>query len=142
MAQIDALNVFQPKAQAQEGQGTPPEMPTKPNFVLIMADDMGYSDWSGAGHPTIRTPNLERMASDGLTMTQSTRATLSARQAGPRCSQVGITSGRACSKSSSPWAVMASLCPKSPSPKPSSLLATKAYASASGTWGANPSSGR
>jgi len=31
---------------------------------------MGYGDWSGGGHPTIRTPNLERMAAEGLTMSQ------------------------------------------------------------------------
>ena len=41
-----------------------------PNFVIICADDMGYGDWGGAGHPTIRTPNLNRMADQGITLTQ------------------------------------------------------------------------
>lgn len=42
----------------------------KPNFVIIFADDMGYGDWNGAGHPTIHTPNLNRMAEEGVFMTQ------------------------------------------------------------------------
>lgn len=42
----------------------------RPNFVIIFADDMGYGDWGYAGHPTIRTPNLERMAREGVVMTQ------------------------------------------------------------------------
>lgn len=31
---------------------------------------MGYGDWGRAGHPTIRTPNLNRMAEQGVTLTQ------------------------------------------------------------------------
>lgn len=36
-----------------------------PNFVIIFADDMGYGDVGAFGHPTIHTPNLDRMASEG-----------------------------------------------------------------------------
>jgi arylsulfatase A-like enzyme len=36
-----------------------------PNFVIIFADDLGYGDLSSYGHPTIRTPKLDRMASEG-----------------------------------------------------------------------------
>lgn len=38
---------------------------TKPNFVIIFADDMGYGDLGINGHPTIKTPNLDRMATEG-----------------------------------------------------------------------------
>ncbi len=38
---------------------------TPPNFVIIFADDMGYGDVGVFGHPTIKTPNLDRMASEG-----------------------------------------------------------------------------
>ena len=39
---------------------------TKPiNFIVIFADDLGYGDLSAFGHPTIKTPNLDRMASEG-----------------------------------------------------------------------------
>ncbi|HEV8253576.1 MAG TPA: sulfatase [Vicinamibacteria bacterium] len=36
-----------------------------PNVVIILADDMGYGDLGAFGHPTIRTPRLDRMASEG-----------------------------------------------------------------------------
>ena len=41
-----------------------------PNFVILFADDMGYSDWDLGGDPTIRTPNLNRMAAQGVRLTQ------------------------------------------------------------------------
>ena len=40
-----------------------------PNFVVILADDMGYGDLGVHGHPYIRTPNLDRMAAEGLRFT-------------------------------------------------------------------------
>ncbi|WP_416866566.1 MAG: sulfatase [Imperialibacter sp.] len=36
-----------------------------PNFVVIFADDMGYGDLGVYGHPTIKTPNLDKMAYEG-----------------------------------------------------------------------------
>ncbi|MBD3631147.1 MAG: sulfatase [Cyclobacterium sp.] len=36
-----------------------------PNIIVIFADDLGYGDLSVFGHPTISTPNLDRMASEG-----------------------------------------------------------------------------
>jgi len=41
----------------------------KPNIVLILADDMGFSDISCYGSE-IRTPNLERLANRGVRFTQ------------------------------------------------------------------------
>src|SRR3954469_21530936 len=38
---------------------------TKPNIVLIMVDDMGYSD-IGAYGSEIKTPNLDKLASEGI----------------------------------------------------------------------------
>ncbi len=37
----------------------------KPNIIIIFADDLGYGDLSCYGHPTIMTPNLDRMATEG-----------------------------------------------------------------------------
>ncbi len=37
----------------------------KPHFVIIFCDDLGYGDLGCYGHPTIRTPNLDRMAAEG-----------------------------------------------------------------------------
>lgn len=42
----------------------------KPNIVMIYADDLGYGDLGCYGHPTIRTPNLDRMAREGMRFTQ------------------------------------------------------------------------
>jgi len=42
----------------------------KQNIVIIFADDLGYGDLSCFGHPTINTPNLDRMAAEGMKLTQ------------------------------------------------------------------------
>ena len=42
----------------------------KPNVVIIFADDLGYGDLGCYGHPTISTPNLDRMAAEGIRFTQ------------------------------------------------------------------------
>jgi arylsulfatase A len=36
-----------------------------PNFLVIFTDDQGYGDLGSYGHPTIRTPNLDRLAAEG-----------------------------------------------------------------------------
>ena len=42
---------------------------TKPNFVVILIDDMGYGDIGPFGATTQKTPNLDRMAAEGMMMT-------------------------------------------------------------------------
>ena len=37
----------------------------KPNFVVIFCDDLGYGDLGCYGHPSIKTPHLDRMAMEG-----------------------------------------------------------------------------
>ena len=40
--------------------------PTRPNIIMIFADDVSWNDLGCYGHPTIRTPNLDRLAKEGL----------------------------------------------------------------------------
>mgnify|MGYP003641955941 FL=1 len=41
----------------------------KPNFILIMADDLGYGDISCYGNTYINTPNIDRLAMEGIRFT-------------------------------------------------------------------------
>ncbi len=38
----------------------------KPNIILCMADDLGWGDTGYNGHPVLKTPNLDAMATEGL----------------------------------------------------------------------------
>jgi arylsulfatase A-like enzyme len=42
----------------------------RPNVIFILADDLGYGDLGCYGQKQIRTPNLDRMASEGRRFTQ------------------------------------------------------------------------
>ena len=42
---------------------------TRPDIVIILADDLGYGDLACYGAPSTRTPNLDRMACEGLKFT-------------------------------------------------------------------------
>jgi len=52
--------------------GLPVDSPaaTRPNIVFILADDFGYGDLACYGHPYARTPNIDRLASEGTRFKQ------------------------------------------------------------------------
>ena len=44
--------------------------PGKPNIIVFFLDDSGYGDYAHNGNPTIRTPNISKLAQDGMNFTQ------------------------------------------------------------------------
>ena len=45
------------------------ESPAKPNIIVILADDLGPGDMSCAGATKVQTPNIDRLAADGVRFT-------------------------------------------------------------------------
>jgi arylsulfatase A-like enzyme len=43
--------------------------PAKPNIIFILADDLGYGDLSCYGQQQFKTPNIDRLASEGMKFT-------------------------------------------------------------------------
>lgn len=66
----------------------PVEFRARPNFLVIVADDLGYADVGFNGGKTIATPNLDRLAATGVNLTDF--------RACPMCSptRAGLLTGR------------------------------------------------
>ena len=45
----------------------------QPNIIIIFTDDQGYNDLGCFGSPNIRTPNIDRMANEGIRLTSLDR---------------------------------------------------------------------
>ena len=57
------IAVLPASASAQKGNNR------RPNVVLIITDDVGYGDLGSYGAPDVKTPNLDRLARDGVRLT-------------------------------------------------------------------------
>lgn len=77
-------------ASAQEG----PRSGDAPNVVVMLADDLGYSDLGCYGNTAIKTPNLDRLAAEGLRLTDCYAAAANCSPA-----RTGLMTGR------TPWRV-------------------------------------
>src|SRR6516164_10520177 len=65
---LATLGAVQPnEANAQTSGGAP----LKPNMLFILADDLGYADLSCYGRRDFTTPNIDRIAADGIRFTQA-----------------------------------------------------------------------
>ncbi len=62
------LAVLTTATLSRHSRSAPP--PRKPNIIFILADDLGYGDLGCFGQQKIRTPNLDRMAAEGMRFTQ------------------------------------------------------------------------
>ncbi|MCB4807860.1 sulfatase [Tamlana sp. 62-3] len=51
------------------GSCTAQKESSKPNFIIIFTDDQGYQDLGCFGSPNIKTPNIDKMASEGMKFT-------------------------------------------------------------------------
>jgi len=62
---------------------------TKPNIIIFYVDDLGYGDLRLTGHPSAKTPNIMRLAAEGLTLSNWYAAA-------PLCtpSRAGLLTGR------------------------------------------------
>jgi arylsulfatase A len=45
-------------------------MRTRPNVLIILADDLGYGDIGFYGNLDLQTPHIDRLAQDGVYLTQ------------------------------------------------------------------------
>ncbi len=65
------------------------DAPARPNFLIILCDDLGYGDLACYGNKTIQTPNLDNLAAQGMRLTDGYSAS-------PLCSpaRCGLMTGR------------------------------------------------
>lgn len=86
------------------------EEPERPNFVIIMADDLGYGDLSCYGNKQFETPHLDALARNGLRFTDF-------HSSGAVCSptRAGLLTGRYQQRAGIPGVVFAD--PKKPQHK-------------------------
>jgi arylsulfatase len=79
------------------------QSPLKPNIIYILADDMGYADLGCYGSDKIETPNIDRLAKEGMLFTQHYAG--DAVCAPSRCVLLtGKHSGHSDVRNNNPWA--------------------------------------
>jgi arylsulfatase A-like enzyme len=104
----------------------------KPNFVFIIADDVGWDDFGCYGNPIVKTPNIDQLSKEGL---QFTNAFLTASSCSPsRCS---IISGKY--PHSNGAAELHTHLPESEIPFPLLLMENGYYTAQAGKWHMGPS---
>jgi arylsulfatase A-like enzyme len=61
--------LFLTGCDTSKGKTAKVALPEKPNFIIFFTDDLGYNDIECYGAPRIRTPNLNKMAEEGVRFT-------------------------------------------------------------------------
>jgi arylsulfatase A len=65
------------------------DAPNRPNFVIVLCDDLGYGDLACYGDPHLKTPNIDRFAREGLRLTSCYAASANCSPA-----RTGLMTGR------------------------------------------------
>jgi len=53
---------------AQNQKSMPAKLPQRPNIIFILIDELRYNALSCTGHPFVKTPNIDRLAREGMLM--------------------------------------------------------------------------
>ena len=67
LTSLFTIHYSAPAAEGSQGKPTDPQQP--PNFVVIMADDLGYAELGCYGSKTFKTPHIDALAEGGLRLT-------------------------------------------------------------------------
>jgi arylsulfatase A-like enzyme len=67
---LGATALFATACTALAAPNPPPPTADRPNIVFILADDLGYGDLGCYGQKEIQTPNIDRLAGEGVRFTQ------------------------------------------------------------------------
>lgn len=71
LALLAGCTAGNPSAVDATGNTTRPTLPSRPNVILILADDLGWGELGSYGQQKIRTPNLDALARQGMRFTQA-----------------------------------------------------------------------
>ena len=66
---LRVLCVFTMAIAATSGTVAGADETAKPNFIVVFCDDQGYQDLGCFGSPHINTPNIDRLAAEGMRFT-------------------------------------------------------------------------
>lgn len=86
---VRAESAAKPPTPAAASPAAARDAHKRTNFLIILCDDLGYGDLACYGHPMIKTPTIDRLASEGVRLTDCYAAA-------PVCSpsRAGLLTGR------------------------------------------------